>query len=124
MAGKYRMELNAATMLGQGKTAIQAEIDSAAELIDFFRFVQLHYSTFSFIILIPFNRFNAFFAKELLKYQPISEDASITRNSMRYRGIEGFVAAVSPFNFTAIGGNLAYTPALMVTISQDFCVLV
>jgi 1-pyrroline-5-carboxylate dehydrogenase len=122
MAGKYRMELNAATMLGQGKTAIQAEIDSAAELIDFFRFVLLHYSSFIFITLISFNRFNAFFAKELLKYQPISEDASITRNSMRYRGIEGFVAAVSPFNFTAIGGNLAYTPALMVTISQDFCV--
>ncbi|XP_059478701.1 delta-1-pyrroline-5-carboxylate dehydrogenase, mitochondrial [Neocloeon triangulifer] len=94
MAGKYRMELNAATMLGQGKTAVQAEIDSAAELIDFFRF-------------------NAYFAKELLKYQPISEDSKVTKNSMRYRGIEGFVAAVAPFNFTAIGGNLAYTPALM-----------
>ncbi|XP_065333703.1 delta-1-pyrroline-5-carboxylate dehydrogenase, mitochondrial [Cloeon dipterum] len=94
MAGKYRMELNAATMLGQGKTAVQAEIDSAAELIDFFRF-------------------NAYFAKELLHYQPISENASVTKNSMRYRGIEGFIAAVSPFNFTAIGGNLAYTPALM-----------
>ncbi|KAF4533324.1 hypothetical protein B566_EDAN004445 [Ephemera danica] len=94
MAGKYRMELNAATMLGQGKTVIQAEIDSAAELIDFFRF-------------------NAYFAKELLKYQPISENVQVTKNSMRYRGIEGFIAAVSPFNFTAIGGNLAYTPALM-----------
>jgi len=55
-----------------------------------------------------------YFANELLKYQPISEDASVTKNSMRYRGIEGFIAAVSPFNFTAIGGNLAYTPALMV----------
>ncbi|KAJ9591164.1 hypothetical protein L9F63_002319, partial [Diploptera punctata] len=94
MATKYRMQLNAATMLGQSKTAVQAEIDSAAELIDFFRF-------------------NAHAAKEITKYQPISEDPSITLNSMRYRGIEGFVAAVSPFNFTAIGGNLAFTPALM-----------
>ncbi|XP_066997161.1 delta-1-pyrroline-5-carboxylate dehydrogenase, mitochondrial [Anabrus simplex] len=94
MAGEYRMQLNAATMLGQSKTVIQAEIDSAAELIDFFRF-------------------NAFQAKELLKYKPISEDPKVTLNSMRYRGMEGFVAAISPFNFTAIGGNLAYTPALM-----------
>lgn len=58
---------------------------------------------------------NAYFLKEAAKYQPISEDPSITKNSMRYRGIDGFVAAVSPFNFTAIGGNLAYTPALMVS---------
>lgn len=94
MAGKYRQKLNAATMLGQAKTAIQAEIDSAAELIDFFRL-------------------NAFFLKEATKYQPISEDVKVTKNSMRYRGIDGFIAAVSPFNFTAIGGNLAYTPALM-----------
>ncbi|KAG8229992.1 hypothetical protein J437_LFUL012268 [Ladona fulva] len=94
MATKYRMALNAATMLGQSKTVVQAEIDSAAELIDFFRF-------------------NAFFAKELLKYDPISENPSVTRNSMRYRGLEGFIAAVAPFNFTAIGGNLSYTPALM-----------
>jgi len=50
----------------------------------------------------------------LTKYQPISEDKNITLNSLRYRGLDGFVAAVSPFNFTAIGGNLAYTPALMV----------
>lgn len=94
MAGQYRQELNAATMLGQAKTAIQAEIDSAAELIDFIRL-------------------NAYFLKEAAKYQPISEDVRVTRNSMRYRGIDGFIAAVSPFNFTAIGGNLAYTPALM-----------
>lgn len=94
MANEYRMKLNAATMLGQAKTVIQAEIDSAAELIDFFRF-------------------NAYSAKELTKYQPISEEPSITLNSLRYRGIGGFIAAVSPFNFTAIGGNLAYTPALM-----------
>ncbi|GJQ81922.1 hypothetical protein Trydic_g20390 [Trypoxylus dichotomus] len=94
MAGKYRQTLNAATMLGQAKTVIQAEIDSAAELIDFFRL-------------------NAYFLKEATKYQPISEDPKVTKNTMRYRGIDGFIAAVSPFNFTAIGGNLAYTPALM-----------
>lgn len=94
MAGEYRQELNAATMLGQSKTAIQAEIDSSAELIDFIRM-------------------NAYYLKDNLKYQPISEDARITKNSLRYRGIDGFIAAVSPFNFTAIGGNLAYTPALM-----------
>lgn len=94
MATKYRQKLNAATMLGQSKTAIQAEIDAAAELIDFFRM-------------------HAWFVKEALKYSPISPDKD-TKNSMRYRGLEGFVAAVSPFNFTAIGGNLSYTPALMV----------
>lgn len=63
-------------------------------------------------------RFNAFYAMELTKYQPISENAKVTLNSLRYRGLDGFVAAVSPFNFTAIGGNLAYTPALMVNIIQ------
>lgn len=94
MANKYRMLLNATTMLGQAKTVVQAEIDASAELIDFMRL-------------------NAFFAKELTKYEPISENPSVTLNSMRYRGLEGFVAAVSPFNFTAIGGNLAYTPTLM-----------
>ncbi|KPJ20323.1 Delta-1-pyrroline-5-carboxylate dehydrogenase, mitochondrial [Papilio machaon] len=94
MAGAHRQRLNAATMLGQSKSVVQAEIDSAAELIDFFRF-------------------NVFFLKENAKYQPISENPTITRNSMRFRGIDGFIAAISPFNFTAIGGNLAYTPALM-----------
>ncbi|XP_033208133.1 delta-1-pyrroline-5-carboxylate dehydrogenase, mitochondrial [Belonocnema kinseyi] len=94
MAGKYRQQLNAATMLGQSKTAIQAEIDSAAELIDFFRM-------------------HSWFLQEALKYKPISENPKETLNSMRYRGMDGFVAAVSPFNFTAIGGNLSYTPALM-----------
>ncbi|BES92465.1 Dehydrogenase [Nesidiocoris tenuis] len=94
MAGKYRQVLNAATMLGQSKTVIQAEIDSACELIDFIRF-------------------NAYYAKEVSKYKPVSPLPQQTLNSMRYRGLEGFVAAVSPFNFTAIGGNLAYTPALM-----------
>lgn len=95
MAGPYRQELNAATMLGQAKTVIQAEIDSAAELIDFIRF-------------------NISFLKENLKYQPLSPTIDITKNSLRLRGLDGFIAAVSPFNFTAIGGNLAYTPALMV----------
>lgn len=93
LAGKYRQRVNAATMLGQGKTVIQAEIDSAAELVDFFRL-------------------NAWSLKEALRYHPISPAPHITLNSMRLRGLEGFVAAVSPFNFTAIGGNLAYTPAL------------
>uniref|UniRef100_G1PZX3 Aldehyde dehydrogenase 4 family member A1 n=1 Tax=Myotis lucifugus TaxID=59463 RepID=G1PZX3_MYOLU len=79
--------------LGQGKTVIQAEIDAAAELIDFFRF-------------------NAKFAVELEGEQPISVPPST--NSVVYRGLEGFVAAISPFNFTAIGGNLAGAPALMV----------
>lgn len=97
MAGPYRQELNASTMLGQAKTAIQAEIDSSAELIDFIRF-------------------NAYYLQENLKYQPISPNADITKNSIRLRGLDGFIAAVSPFNFTAIGGNLAYTPALMVCI--------
>ncbi|EDV41269.1 uncharacterized protein Dana_GF23503 [Drosophila ananassae] len=94
MATTYRQDLNAATMLGQSKTVIQAEIDAAAELIDFIRM-------------------NAYFLKEATKYQPISEDVKVTKNSLRYRGIDGFIAAVSPFNFTAIGGNLSYTPALM-----------
>ena len=64
LGGKYRADLNATTMLGQSKTAIQAEIDAAAEMVDFFRF-------------------NAFFGKELLKYQPISEDPNTTLNLMR-----------------------------------------
>jgi len=63
-------------------------------------------------------RFNANAVKELSKYQPISEDANVTLNSMRFRGIDGFIAAVSPFNFTAIGGNLSYTPALMVSSKE------
>lgn len=105
MAGPWRQRLNATTMLGQAKTAIQAEIDASAELIDFFRF-------------------NAFYAKELLKWQPISEDPKVTKNSLRYRGLEGFVAAVAPFNFTAIGGNLAFTPALMVGhVYQNFVLM-
>ena len=92
----YRADLNAATMLGQSKTIIQAEIDSACELADFFRF-------------------NCYFAKELMNYQPISEDPSSVLNLMRYRSLEGFIASVTPFNFTAIAGNLAYTPCIMVS---------
>ncbi|KAF7630968.1 Multifunctional fusion protein [Meloidogyne graminicola] len=91
-AGKYRMRLNAATMLGQAKTIQQAEIDSACELVDFLRF-------------------NAYFAFEVCKYQPIS--TKIYSDRLIYRGLEGFVAAIAPFNFTAIGGNLATAPALM-----------
>ncbi|NWS36561.1 AL4A1 protein, partial [Polioptila caerulea] len=92
LSGPRRAEVLAKTMIGQGKTVIQAEIDAAAELIDFFRF-------------------NAKYALELEQSQPLSVD--ISTNSMVYRGLEGFVAAVSPFNFTAIGGNLAGAPALM-----------
>ncbi|XP_007537338.1 delta-1-pyrroline-5-carboxylate dehydrogenase, mitochondrial [Erinaceus europaeus] len=92
LSGPRRAEVLAKTMVGQAKTVVQAEIDAAAELIDFFRF-------------------NAKFAVELEGVQPIS--VSPSTNRMVYRGLEGFVAAISPFNFTAIGGNLAGTPALM-----------
>ncbi|KAM8927339.1 delta-1-pyrroline-5-carboxylate dehydrogenase, mitochondrial [Pelodytes ibericus] len=92
LSGPRRSEILAKTMIGQGKTVIQAEIDAAAELIDFFRF-------------------NAKYALDLQHEQPIS--VPVSTNSMVYRGLEGFVAAVSPFNFTAIGGNLAGAPALM-----------
>lgn len=98
MADQYRADLNATTMLGQGKTIIQAEIDAACEMIDFFRF-------------------NCFFAKELHGYQPISEDPSTTLNLLRYRALEGFIASVTPFNFTAIAGNLAYTPCVMGNVT-------
>ncbi|XP_073344324.1 delta-1-pyrroline-5-carboxylate dehydrogenase, mitochondrial isoform X1 [Pagrus major] len=92
ISGPKRAEILAKTMIGQGKTVVQAEIDAAAELIDFFRF-------------------NAKHAIELQDQQPL--DAEGSTNTMLYRGLEGFVAAVAPFNFTAIGGNLAGTPALM-----------
>ncbi|KAM9860287.1 delta-1-pyrroline-5-carboxylate dehydrogenase, mitochondrial [Aulostomus maculatus] len=92
ISGAKRAEILAKTMIGQGKTVVQAEIDAAAELIDFFRF-------------------NAKHAVELQHQQPL--DAPGSTNTMLYRGLEGFVAAVAPFNFTAIGGNLAGTPALM-----------
>lgn len=92
-SGKYRQDLNAATMLGQGKTVIQAEIDAACELTDFLRF-------------------NAYYAQEVYKYQPISPSNEVS-NTYRLRSLEGFVAAISPFNFSAIAGNLSSAPALM-----------
>ena len=91
LATKYRPYINAATMLGQSKNAYQAEIDSACELIDFLRF-------------------NVHYLSEIYKQQPIS--ASGIHNRMEYRPLEGFVLAVSPFNFTAIGGNLPTSAAL------------
>lgn len=92
IAGPYRATLNAATMLGQGKTVQQAEIDSACELVDFLRF-------------------NVAFAREILADQPVS-DSGIW-NRMEYRPLEGFVYAITPFNFTAIAGNLPTSAALM-----------
>jgi 1-pyrroline-5-carboxylate dehydrogenase len=92
LAGPWRDTLNAATMLGQSKTAHQAEIDAACELIDFFRF-------------------NVQFMTRIYSEQPISSQG--VWNRMEYRPLEGFVFAVSPFNFTAIGGNLTSSPALM-----------
>jgi len=91
LAGPWRDTLNAATMLGQSKTVHQAEIDSACELIDFWRF-------------------NAHFYRDILAEQP--ESAPGCWNRMEYRPLEGFVFAVTPFNFTSIAGNLPTAPAL------------
>src|SRR5574338_756467 len=88
----WRATLNAATMLGQSKTAFQAEIDAASELVDFWRF-------------------NPHYAQELYTEQPISNHSMW--NQVEYRALEGFVYAVTPFNFTSIGGNLPTAPALM-----------
>jgi 1-pyrroline-5-carboxylate dehydrogenase len=88
----WRSTLNAATMLGQSKAVFQAEIDSACELIDFWRY-------------------NAAYAQELYSEQPVSNHSMW--NQLEYRGLEGFVYAITPFNFTAIGGNLPTAPALM-----------
>ncbi len=92
LATSWRDTLNAATMLGQSKTVFQAEIDAACELIDLYRF-------------------NPWHAQRLLAEQPGS--APGTWNAMEYRPLEGFVYAISPFNFTALGGNLTGAPALM-----------
>src|SRR2546422_982884 len=92
LAGPWRATLNAATMLGQSKTAHQAEIDAACELTDFFRF-------------------NVEFMTRIYKEQPNSAPGSWNR--LEYRPLEGFVFAVTPFNFTAISGNLPSAPALM-----------
>ncbi len=92
LATKYRFILNAATMLGQSKTAHQAEIDSACELIDFYRI-------------------NPYFMREIYEHQPLSSAASW--NYVEYRALEGFVFAVTPFNFTSIAGNLPTSPTMM-----------
>ena len=92
LAGPYRMVLNAATMLGQSKTAHQAEIDSACELIDFFRF-------------------NVHYAEQIYREQPASSPGCW--NYMEHRPLEGFVFAVTPFNFTSIAGNLPTAPAIL-----------
>src|SRR4051812_38642748 len=92
LAGPWRQTLNAATMLGQSKTAYQAEIDSACELIDFWRY-------------------NVHFARQVLAEQPVSGPG--VWNRVDHRPLEGFVYAVTPFNFTAIAGNLPTAPALM-----------
>ena len=93
LSGPWRSTLNAATMLGQSKSVIQAEIDAACELIDFWRF-------------------NVFFASQLLAEQPAAHAAGVW-NRMDHRALEGFVYAITPFNFTAIGANLPTAPALM-----------
>jgi len=93
LCGKYRYKLNAVTMLNQSKNAFQAEIDSACELIDFWRF-------------------NAYYMQELCAQQPDHSPAGVL-NFVEHRPLEGFVFAVSPFNFTSIGGNLPTAPALM-----------
>ncbi|KAK6529278.1 1-pyrroline-5-carboxylate dehydrogenase [Arthrobotrys megalospora] len=93
VAGKYRYDILAATMLGQGKNAWQAEIDAAAECADFLRF-------------------NCLYAEELYKQQPIKNSPGVW-NRVEYRALEGFVYAITPFNFTAIAANLPCAPALM-----------
>lgn len=92
LATKYRALINAATMLGQSKTVYQAEIDSACELIDFLRF-------------------NVYYMEQIYRDQPWSNPG--LWNRVEYRALEGFVFAVTPFNFTAIGGNLPTSPAMM-----------
>ncbi len=92
LSSTWRDRLNAATMLGQSKTVQQAEIDAACEFADFLRF-------------------NVHFARQLLEQQPVSSPG--VWNRMEYRPLEGFVLAITPFNFTAIAGNLPATPALL-----------
>ena len=93
LAGPFRDILNGATMLGQSKTVFQAEIDSACELIDFYRF-------------------NAHYLAQIMSEQPMFSP-SPTWNRCEYRALEGFVFAITPFNFTSIAGNLPTAPALM-----------
>src|SRR6266516_3083519 len=94
LATRWRAMVNAATMLGQSKTAFQAEIDAACELIDFWRF-------------------NVHYAEQIHAVQPLSPPAGGTWNALDYRGLEGFVYAITPFNFTSIGGNLPTATAIM-----------
>ncbi len=94
LATRWRSMLNAATMLGQSKTAFQAEIDAACELIDFWRF-------------------NVHYAERIHAEQPLSPPGGAIWNALEYRGLEGFIYAITPFNFTAIGGNLPTAPAMM-----------
>ncbi len=96
LAGPWRDTVNAATMLNQSKTAYQAEIDAAAELIDFWRF-------------------NVHYMEKIYREQPLS--ARGIWDKVEYRALEGFVFAVTPFNFTAIGGNLPAAPAMMGNVS-------
>ena len=96
LAGPWRDTINAATMLNQSKTAYQAEIDASAELIDFWRF-------------------NAHFMEKIYREQPLS--APGIWDKVEYRALEGFVFAVTPFNFTSIGGNLPAAPAIMGNVS-------
>jgi len=97
LAGPYRDTINAATMLNMSKNAFQAEIDAACELIDFWNF-------------------NCWFAQELYSHQPMYSPKP-TRNSMEHRSLEGFVFAVTPFNFISIAGNLPSAPALMGNVA-------
>ncbi len=92
ISGKYRYLINAATMLGQGKTTMQAEIDSACELVDFLRY-------------------NAYYASQIYSDQPSSDKGTL--NYVSYRPLEGFVFAITPFNFTSIASNLCLSPVLM-----------
>jgi 1-pyrroline-5-carboxylate dehydrogenase len=92
-AGKWRQILNASTMLNMSKTVYQAEIDSACEVVDFFNF-------------------NPYYAQELNTFQPMHSPPPI-KNTIEHRPLEGFVFAVSPFNFTSIGANLPTAPSLM-----------
>ena len=92
IAGPYRQKMNGATMLAQSKNAFQAEIDSACEIIDFFRF-------------------NAEYMRQIYTEQPESSEG--VWNRLEYRPLEGFVFAITPFNFTAIAGNLPASPAMM-----------
>ena len=97
LAGPYRDIINAATMLNMSKNAFQAEVDAACELIDFWNF-------------------NCWFAQELYNHQPMYSPEP-TKNSMEHRPLEGFVFAVTPFNFTSIAGNLPSAPALMGNVA-------